>query len=245
MACAAHGRALLITVLRHGPDIASAHLWKTTSSGSSHQMQKNWISFLSMMAEAESLLSSVGELWQQCTSAEFSAGQLSLEGGKSLSGEIKATAGKAQFKLYCCVDVRRFWFPNWAGQWSPLLSQALAAALRKESAAETQMGRAGWWGPGVHRVLAIAPGSSSPPGGAWLAPSLQPQRAKKPWQARLELLQSKHWEKQTTLRALPRCQCLNLVASFRSINLFQKWWKCQLENLSMLWRALLRAVLSV
>lgn len=46
------------------------------------------------------------------------------------------------------------------------------------------MGRAQWWGPGVCKVLAIGPDSSSPGEGAWLARHSQassPQRAKKPF----------------------------------------------------------------
>lgn len=114
------------------------------------------------------MLSSVSELHQQRTSAEGSAGQLSLDGDKSLSGEIQIRAEKAQLKLYCCVYTRHFWFPTWAAQGSPFLSQALSSRAEAGVCSRDSDGQGQAVGPGVRRVLSIAPTISSPWEEFWL-----------------------------------------------------------------------------
>lgn len=248
MACAADNTALLIATLHHGPGIASAHLWKTMTLGSSHQMQKNWISFLKTMAEAESLWSSVGVHHEQCNSAEGSAGKFSLEGGKSLSGETQTRAGKAQFKLYFCIYIDISVFLPGLPSDLPFVS-----SLEQQSRDRSLQLGLRWAGPGGgardvqgagHRQGQQLSTGGSLAGTAW--PSLQPTEDQKAlWQARLDLLQSKYWKSKPlcTLSTLsPRCQCLNLMATFRSINLFQRRWKWQLEKLAKLWRAFLRHI---
>ena len=139
------------------------------------------------MADAESLLSSVGELHQQRTSAEGSAGQLSLAGGKSPSGEIQTRSGKVQFKRYCCAYTRHCWFPTRAAQ----------------GAGYRPAGSSPWREAGWH-------GTAKPPARKWPKCLLTGK-------AGVAAIY-----RQTTLRTSPRCQCLNLAAAFRSINLFQK-----------------------
>lgn len=178
------------------------------------------------MAEAESLLSSVGELHQQRTSAEGSAGQLSLAGGKSPSGEIPARSGEVQFKWYRCAYTRHCWFPTWAAQRSPLSSQALSSRTETGVCSRDSDGQ----GPVVearaaqgaagHRPAGSSPwreagwhGTAKPPARKWPKCLL----TGKAGAAAIYTL-----GKQTTLRTSPRCQCLNLVAAFRGVNLFQK-----------------------
>lgn len=85
---------------------------------------------------------------KQCNSPEGSAGKLSLEGGKSLSGEVETRMEKAQYKLYCCVYVDISVFTRGLPSDPPFVSSLWAAELRQKSAAGTQVGRAGWWGQG-------------------------------------------------------------------------------------------------
>lgn len=83
-------------------------------------------------------------------------------------------------------------------------------------------------GPGVHRVQDTGRAGSSPQEGAWLAQhgqAFSPHRAKKPFDSKASSVQSEHWKSKpccTLSTSSPRCQCLNLVATFRRVNLFQR-----------------------
>lgn len=120
----------------------------------------------------------------------------------------------------------------------PLSSRADTEACSWDSAGQGSAGcRPLAWPAALHRREPGWHSTAKPPAH---------KRPKSLLTARPDLLQSKHWKSKplcTLSTSSPRCQCLNLVATFRSINLFQRRWKWQLKKLAKLCRVFLRTVL--
>lgn len=122
----------------------------------------------------------------------------SLEGRKSLSGGTPTRAGKARFKLYCCVyiDISVFLpvIPFCLKPWSSRAETEIC------SWGSDGQGRVG---PGESRVQGTGTASSSPQEGAWQAQHGQAShRAKKPFDSKASSAAIQTSEKQTTRHTL-------------------------------------------